>query len=51
MPEDDAPDYRVLPVQVRREDMRVVHEVRTFDDAKTEWDRETEFLLRTCGIF
>jgi hypothetical protein len=43
-------DYTVLPSPVRLEDMRAAQEVRPFDEGKSEWDRETGFLLRTCGV-
>ena len=43
-------DYTVLPAPIPREAMRTTQDVRPMADPKSEWDRETEFLLRTAGI-
>lgn len=46
-----AVDYSRLPEPVRLEDTVTTSETRRFDDGQAEWDRETQFLLRTCGAF
>ena len=56
MPEQDkqtpaANKYRKLPKQIRPEDMIASQESRTQPTEKSEHDRETEFMLRTTGLF
>ncbi len=46
----DAIDYTVLPAPIRPEDMRTSQDVRPVGDPRSEWDRETDFLLRTAGL-
>jgi hypothetical protein len=46
-----ANKYAKLPEQVRPEDMITSQEARPQPAEKGEHDRETEFLLRTAGIF
>ena len=43
--------YATLPPQVRPEDMRTSQDVRPQPAEKGEHDRETEFMLRTTGLF
>ena len=47
----EANKYTKLPAQIRPEDMRTSQEVRPQPHAKGEHDRETEWLLRTTGLF
>jgi hypothetical protein len=50
--EDDAPSkYAKLPPPIRLEDMRTTKEARPQPYEKGEHDRETEFMLRTTGLF
>jgi hypothetical protein len=50
--EEDAPNkYAKLPPPVRPEDMRTTKEARPQPFEKGEHDRETEFMLRTTGLF
>jgi len=43
--------YAKLPKQIRREDMIGTQEARPQPSEKGEHDRETEFMLRTTGLF
>jgi hypothetical protein len=43
--------YAKLPKQIRREDMIATQESRPQPYEKGEHDRETEFMLRTTGLF
>ncbi len=43
--------YTKLPAQIRPEDMRTSQDVRPPHPEKGEHDRETEWMLRTTGIF
>ncbi len=43
--------YSRLPAPVRREDLRTSQDVRPQPDEKGEHDRETEWMLRTTGLF
>lgn len=43
--------YAKLPEPIRPEDMRTVKDVRPQPAEKGEHDRETEFMLRTTGLF
>ena len=43
--------YAVLPEPVRREDLVTTHDVRPQPAEKGEHDRETEWMLRTTGLF
>lgn len=43
--------YARLPAQIRREDLRTSQDVRQHPDEKGEHDRETEWMLRTTGLF
>lgn len=43
--------YAKLPKQIRQEDMITSQEARTQPTEKGEHDRETEFMLRTTGLF
>lgn len=43
--------YAKLPKQIRREDMIASQEARPQPSEKGEHDRETEFMLRTTGLF
>ncbi len=52
--EKHAPEptkYAKLPAQIRPEDMRTSQEVRPQPLVKGEHDSETEWLLRTTGLF
>ncbi|MEO5653983.1 MAG: hypothetical protein ABIN79_08930 [Marmoricola sp.] len=52
--EEQAPQpnrYARLPAQIRREDLRTSQDVRQHPDEKGEHDRETEWMLRTTGLF
>ena len=49
--EDAAKKYANLPPPVRPEDMRTTKEARPQPFEKSEHDRETEFMLRTTGLF
>ena len=52
--EEKAPTankYAELPKQIRREDMIATQESRPQPYEKGEHDRETEFMLRTTGLF
>ena len=55
MPEqvdEAAPNkYSKLPPQIRPEDMRTTKEARPQPAEKGEHDRETEWMLRTTGLF
>ena len=46
-----ASKYAELPKQIRPEDMIASQEARPQPSEKGEHDRETEFMLRTTGIF
>ena len=46
-----ANKYAKLPEQIRPEDMITSQEVRPQPSEKGEHDRETEFMLRTTGLF
>ena len=53
-PENEAPavnKYAKLPAQIRPEDMRTTKDVRPQPTAKGEHDSETEWMLRTTGLF
>lgn len=43
--------YAKLPKQIRPEDMIATQESRPLPYEKGEHDRETEFMLRTTGLF
>ena len=43
--------YAKLPAQIRPEDMRTSQDVRPQPAEKGEHDRETEWMLRTTGLF
>ena len=43
--------YAKLPKQIRLEDMIASQEARPQPSEKGEHDRETEFMLRTTGLF
>jgi hypothetical protein len=43
--------YAKLPPRIRPEDMRTTQDVRQQPAEKGEHDRETEFMLRTTGLF
>jgi hypothetical protein len=43
--------YAKLPKQIRREDMIATQEARPQPYERGEHDRETEFMLRTTGLF
>jgi hypothetical protein len=43
--------YARLPKQIRPEDMIATQESRPQPYEKGEYDRETEFMLRTTGLF
>ena len=43
--------YAKLPKQIRPEDMIATQESRPQPYEKGEHDRETEFMLRTTGLF
>ena len=43
--------YAKLPEQIRLEDMIASQEARPQPAEKGEHDRETEFMLRTTGLF
>ena len=43
--------YAKLPAQIRPEDMRTSQDVRPQPSVKGEHDSETEWLLRTTGLF
>jgi hypothetical protein len=43
--------YAKLPEQIRPEDMIATQESRPQPYEKGEHDRETEFMLRTTGLF
>ena len=50
--DEDAPNKNAkLPAPVRPEDMRTTKEARPQPFEKGEHDRETEFMLRTSGLF
>ncbi len=46
-----ANKYAKLPEQIRPEDMITTKEARPQPSEKGEHDRETEFMLRTTGMF
>ena len=46
-----ANKYAKLPRQIRPEDMITSQEARQQPSEKGEHDRETEFMLRTTGLF
>ena len=46
-----ANKYAKLPAQIRPEDMRTSQDVRPQPTEKGEHDRETEWMLRTTGMF
>jgi hypothetical protein len=43
--------YAQLPAQIRPEDMRTSQEARPQPAEKGEHDRETDWMLRTTGLF
>ena len=43
--------YAKLPAPIRIEDMRTTKEARPQPSEKGEHDRETEWMLRTTGLF
>ena len=43
--------YAKLPTQIRPEDMRTSQDERPQPVGKGEHDRETEWMLRTTGLF
>lgn len=43
--------YAKLPPRVRADEMRTIQDARPQPAEKSEHDRETEFMLRTAGIF
>jgi hypothetical protein len=43
--------YAKLPEQIRLEDMIATQESRPQPYEKGDYDRETEFMLRTTGLF
>lgn len=43
--------YAKLPVPIRLQDMRTSQDVRPQPAEKGEHDRETEWMLRTTGLF
>jgi hypothetical protein len=43
--------YAQLPPRIRPEDMRTTQDVRQQPPEKGEHDRETEWMLRTAGVF
>lgn len=43
--------YAKLPPKIRPEDMRTVQDVRPQPCGKGEHDAETEWMLRTTGLF
>lgn len=49
--EDATKKYAKLPPPIRPEDMRTTKEARPQPYEKGEHDRETEFMLRTTGLF
>ncbi|MCW2849863.1 MAG: hypothetical protein JWR90_3837 [Marmoricola sp.] len=50
--ENDQPNkYAKLPPRIRPEDLRAVQDVRPQPTEKSEHDRETEWMLRTTGLF
>ena len=55
MPHDvephEAGKYAKLPPPIRPEDMRTSQDVVQYDEPKGEHDRETEWMLRTTGLF
>ena len=46
-----ANKYAKLPEQIRSEDMIATQESRPQPYEKGDYDRETEFMLRTTGLF
>ena len=46
-----ANKYARLPKQIRPEDMIATQESRPQPYEKGDYDRETEFMLRTTGLF
>ncbi len=46
-----ANKYAKLPAQIRPEDMRTSQDVRPQPTVKGEHDLETEWILRTTGMF
>lgn len=48
---DRSSKYARLPPRIRPEDMRTTQDVRVQPVVKGEHDRETEFMLRTTGLF
>lgn len=49
--QDEGNRFAKLPPRIRPEDMRTLHDVRAQPAEKGEHDRETEFMLRTTGLF
>ena len=49
--EDASNKYAKLPAPIRPEDMLTTQESRPQPFEKGEHDRETEFMLRTTGLF
>ena len=51
-PRDQKPNpYAKLPPRIRPEDLRTTKDVRPQPAEKGEHDRETEWMLRTTGLF
>jgi len=46
-----ANKYAKLPKQIRPEDMIATQEARPQPAEKGDYERETEFMLRTTGLF
>jgi hypothetical protein len=43
--------YAKLPAKIRPQDMRTSQDIRPQPTEKGEHDRETEWMLRTTGLF
>ena len=48
---DAVNKYAKLPPRIRPEDMRAIQDTRPQPAEKGEHDRETEWMLRTTGLF
>jgi len=48
---EDANKYAKLPPPIRPEDMRTSQQIRPQPTSKGEHDTETDWLLRTTGLF
>ena len=46
-----ANKYAKLPERIRPEDMRTTRDVQPCPFEKGEYDRETQWMLRTTGLF